>query len=338
MKKSYRKFIYIAVFLFIIFLIFKIKSIREIFYLILISFIISYILKPVMDKMIARFKIKKRAAAFFVISIIFIAFFGIIFLVVPNLLKESLNVEGTAKIIEKSFANIESKIKILKGNRIFGDIADNINKKLNYFLIKSSNKFFNLFLELFQNVFDLFVIPILSYYFLADSDKLDRFFIFLFPCEFRNIVRKIKEDVDKVLLKYILSQIFLSIIIGACTFVILIFYGIQFPLLLSVLNAFFNIIPYFGPIIGAIPIILVAFLKSKKAVLYVAIWLNVIQQIEGNIICPKLTGSSIDMHPLLVIILITIGEKIGGVAGMIFAIPVGIIVRVIYEDINYYLF
>ena len=63
-----------------------------------------------------------------------------------------------------------------------------------------------------------------------------------------------------------------------------------------------------------------------------------IQQIEGNILSPKITGDSTNMHPIIIIILLLIGEKLGGFVGMIIAVPIGVIIKVIYEDINDYLF
>jgi predicted PurR-regulated permease PerM len=60
--------------------------------------------------------------------------------------------------------------------------------------------------------------------------------------------------------------------------------------------------------------------------------------VEGNIISPKITGDSISMHPLTVILLLVIGDKIAGFAGMVLAVPIGVVLKIIYEDLNYYLF
>ncbi len=100
----------------------------------------------------------------------------------------------------------------------------------------------------------------------------------------------------------------------------------------------FNIIPYFGPVIGSLPAILIAFTKSPKTALWAFILLYFIQQIEGDILSPKITGDSVDMHPLTVILLLLIGGKIYGFVGMVLAIPIGVIMKIIYEDLNYYLF
>jgi predicted PurR-regulated permease PerM len=130
----------------------------------------------------------------------------------------------------------------------------------------------------------------------------------------------------------------LCLIVGVLTFFVLIFFKVQFPVLLSIFNAVINIVPYFGPLIGAIPAIIVALLQSPTKALYTTLFLFLIQQVEGNLLSPQITASSIKMHPLLIIILLLIGEKIGGFFGMILAIPIGVIIKVIYEDIDYHMY
>jgi len=77
---------------------------------------------------------------------------------------------------------------------------------------------------------------------------------------------------------------------------------------------------------------------SPYKALYVFIAYLIIQQIEANIIAPKITGETINIHPVVIILLILIGQKIGGVFGMIVCIPIAAMIKIIYEDINYYFF
>ena len=131
-------------------------------------------------------------------------------------------------------------------------------------------------------------------------------------------IKKSREDVDKVLGKYILGQLLLSLLVGIMTFIGMLILGIKFPLLLAFLNALLNIIPYFGAVLGAIPAIVVALVEGPNKILWVILTFLIIQQIEGNLIAPKITAESIDMHPILIIILLLIGEQIGGLLGMVF--------------------
>ena len=113
---------------------------------------------------------------------------------------------------------------------------------------------------------------------------------------------------------------------------------VKFPFVLSIINAIANIIPYFGPIIGGVPIIFIALTGSVTIGILATIGVIVIQQVEGNFLAPKITGDSTNMHPIIIIILLILGEKLGGVIGMILIVPIAVIIKVIYDDINYYLF
>ena len=138
--------------------------------------------------------------------------------------------------------------------------------------------------------------------------------------------------------RYIISQLLLSVIIGALSTVALIILNVRFGIILGIFNGIFNIVPYFGPIIGGIPSVFVALIESPNKALWTAIAVFIIQQIEGNILSPKITGDSTNMHPIIIIILLLIGEKLGGFIGMIIIVPIAVIIKVIYEDINDYLF
>ncbi|BDR86360.1 hypothetical protein N071400001_09680 [Clostridium tetani] len=218
------------------------------------------------------------------------------------------------------------------------ELLHHIYSKVDTIINKTFMNIFDKTVSLGENIMDIFIIPIISYYFLVDWKKINSRLIVLFPMKIRTVVQRIMKDIDKILTRYIVVQIILSALIGAVTFIILILLKVDFPILLSVINAFFNIIPYFGPILGSIPAILVALTISTKKALWTAICLYLIQQIEGNIISPKFIGDNISMHPLLIIILLIIGGELWGVLGMILAIPLGVIIKVIYEDLNYYIF
>jgi predicted PurR-regulated permease PerM len=141
------------------------------------------------------------------------------------------------------------------------------------------------------------------YYFLCDGDKIYTKSLLLLSTEKRELIRKFLRDIDRVLTRYITSQLLLSGLIGLLTFGLLLILKVKFPLWISILNAILNIIPYFGPIFGAVPAVIVALLDSPVKALWVIIGMFIIQQIEGDILAPKMTGDSTDMHPFVIIIL-----------------------------------
>lgn len=109
-------------------------------------------------------------------------------------------------------------------------------------------------------------------------------------------------------------------------------------MLLSLMNGILNVIPYIGAPLGGVIVILVAIVNGNASWMYIIIWMLVSQAVESNIISPLIIGESVNMHPLMIIVLLILGGEIGGFIGMVLAIPVGVIIKVLYIDINHFLF
>ncbi|MBE6049467.1 MAG: AI-2E family transporter [Clostridium sp.] len=339
LKKLIKQKLYILIILVIILfslLYFCSYAFRKTVLVVFISYIIAYILTP-LKRLIKTKKMKDSTIAILIIGGIILLISIIIILLVPFVVREINNFEEDVKNIIEVIRDKIDKLHIINESYI-QLIFSQINLKVSQMTESVSTKGVDYLISIGEDAISFAIIPIVVYYFLADSKKISRKLYSFVPLNKRNIVKKICDDIDKMLGRYILSQIFLSGIVFACTFVILMIFKIRFFAILAIFNGILNIVPYFGPVLGAIPIVLISFIDSSRKGIWVTILIFIVQQVEGNILSPKITGDSIDMHPLLIIILLMIGENFGGFIGMIMAIPIGVIVKVIYEDINYYLF
>ncbi|MCB2288244.1 AI-2E family transporter [Clostridium sp. CS001] len=315
----------------------RIPIIKQIVSLVFISFAMSYILKPLYVFLVKKGMGKRIASALIVgglLGLILVVFI----VVIPSIFSEGLNINKAIEDVEKYLVNANMKINVLKTNKVMSSIMNNVYQKSNTQLFLIFDKIFDSIMGIGENMITYMVSPLIIYYFLSDSENMINKALIILPPEGRNITKKIIEDIDKVLGRYIISQLVLCGIITVATFLILVFMKVDFPLILSLMNGVFNIIPYFGPLFGVIPAILIALLISPKTALYTAVWLFALQQIEGSVLSPKIIGDSISMHPLTVILLLIIGGGISGILGMIVAVPLGVVIKVIYEDLNYYLF
>ena len=333
-KKTIIKIMLILLLILIITFYFKSKILREVVGVLLVSFILSYALKPIYKYLVQKTNLNQRFLAGALILLLVISFVSVIVFLIPVLFSEGLNLEEIFKIGEDIASWINENIKSNK-YEVFNSLSKELSSKLNVFIVKISQSILETIISFTQNIISLAVIPIVIYYFLADNSIISSKFYLLFPISKRKLVKKIANDIDKILGKFILSQFFLCGIIGVLTFIILIVLDVNYPLWLALLNSVVNIIPYFGPIFGAIPAVIVAATASPTKAVYTALAFFIIQQVEGNILAPLITSNSIRMHPLIIIILLMVGEKMGGFIGMILAVPVGVIIKVIYEDINY---
>jgi predicted PurR-regulated permease PerM len=114
-------------------------------------------------------------------------------------------------------------------------------------------------------------------------------------------------------------------------------FKIRFALIIALINGVTNMIPYFGPIIGLIPAIVAAASQSWSKVVIVTIAFFIIQQIESNLVSPRLVGDSIGMHPVFVMIVILLGGKYYGPTGMVLSVPIAGAVKVLVQySIKFY--
>lgn len=339
MKKPWIKFalkaFLIAALIFIIYRLMNIRIIKDVVSMIFISFLLSYVLKPIQEFLYKKGINKKASAIILILSIIgIIAGFVIYF--VPIVLKEGEHFYESLEDIKNSMSYMYSTL--MEKNKFFMYLNGELEYRVRSFTNSLLLKVLDGVVSFGENVLSFAVVPVLSYYFLGEGEFFYNKFMLLIPRTKRTATRNIFNDIDKILSRYVASQFLLSILIGGLTFIVLISLKVDFPIILSVINGIANIIPYFGPIIGAVPPILMALLISPSKALWVTVLLLIIQQIEGNILSPKIIGDSISMHPIIVIILLILGGKIGGFTGMVLAVPLGVVIKIIYEDVNYYLF
>jgi predicted PurR-regulated permease PerM len=102
--------------------------------------------------------------------------------------------------------------------------------------------------------------------------------------------------------------------------------------LMGTLIGFFNIIPYFGPIIGSVPVVLVSLFIDPPKALTALIIIIIIQQIDGNFLDPKIVGENVGVSPFWIITSVTVGGNLFGIPGMILGVPVVVLIKTIIEE------
>lgn len=182
-----------------------------------------------------------------------------------------------------------------------------------------------------MNIFDwillITVIPVLVFYFLKDYDQIKTFFKKLIPRRHHAYIVEILHITDEKLGYYIRGQLLVSLFIGLMSYLLFSFLKIEYPMILAIILGITNIIPYFGPILGMIPVVLLTLTHSTKLVFAVIIAIIFIQMIENNFISPYILGKSTNLHPVTIIFILLFGGKIFGILGMILAVPFFTIVR-----------
>lgn len=312
-------------------------SVKKIINMIIVSIIIAYVFIPARKFLEQKLKIGKKTSSVLIILILIGIFISSILVIVPSLFNEAENIsnmiEGIGNFMQETMEKSRMN-KIPMINNMYNSMLKKGNDFINNYMSNSIDDL----IKISGDVISYAVCPIMIYYLLSEGNEIYEKIMLILPTGKRVVTKKILSDIDRVLSRYIVSQLLLCGIIGVLTFVLLIIFKVKFPIWISLLNALFNIIPYFGPILGMIPAAVSALIDSPMKCLYVILGMFVIQQIEGNILSPKITGDSTEMHPFAIIVLLLIGDELGGFIGMVLVVPIAVIIKVLYDDINYYLF
>jgi len=168
-------------------------------------------------------------------------------------------------------------------------------------------------------VLAVLLIPFWTFYLLLDAERLAQSAKHNIPSVIREDVLKIMTLADAAFGSYLRGQLFLGLIIGSVSAIAFTIMGVRFSLFLGMVAGAFELIPNIGPLLGAIPAVLVALTQSPILALWVALYALGIQQVENLFITPRVVGRSVKLHPVVVMMVLVIGSELGGLAGLFLA-------------------
>lgn len=188
-----------------------------------------------------------------------------------------------------------------------------------------------------NGLFDFFVSLIVSVYILLERKQILGFIKKLAGVIFKektyNALGKYFNNTNAIFFKFLSSQILDGFVIGVLTSIAMMILGVRYAILLGFLIGLSNLIPYFGAIVGVgIAIIITIFTGGITQAIWLAIIVIILQQIDANIINPKIVGNSLKISPLLVIFAVTVGGAYFGVLGMFLAVPVFTVLKILIQD------
>jgi predicted PurR-regulated permease PerM len=177
----------------------------------------------------------------------------------------------------------------------------------------------------------LLIIPFWLFYVLKDKDRGIAAFNNMLPRSSRPDVWRIVRIINGVLSSYIRGQLLLAVAVGVATVIGMLIVGAPYALLLGLISAVTEVIPVIGPVLGAIPgLAVAAFTGDWVLLLKVLVVYVLVQQLENNLLVPKIQGDSVKLHPAMIMVALVIGSQVAGLLGLIVAVPVAAILRDLY--------
>lgn len=229
------------------------------------------------------------------------------------------------------FDTVNEFFKVFTGDQ-FAETIKNITTTV-------APSLFNFMSSVTTNVFNAIMGIIVSFYFLACKDRLlyqtRKFLCAYVPKKFLPKIFEVGNLTNKMFGRYIYGRVLDSAIIGIICFICMSIFNWNYALLISVIVGITNIIPVFGPFLGAIPSIFILLLIDPFQALWFTVFIIALQQIDGNIIGPRVVGSSIGISGFWIMVSVIIGGGLFGVVGMFIAVPIfAIVYALIGENVN----
>ena len=168
---------------------------------------------------------------------------------------------------------------------------------------------------------DFVLVLVISFYLLKDGPNLRQRTMSVVPSRHHRTVTFVEENLARVLGGYLRGQLIMAASVGITAGLGCWFLGLPYAVVLGLLAGLFELIPMFGPILSAIPAILVALFMPFPTVVWVALFFLILQQFETNVLAPRITGHAVGLHPLGALFALLAGFQLAGLLGALFAVP-----------------
>lgn len=314
--------------------IFVVSTFSDLFLILVISFTLTFILKPVVDS------IENLGAARWVaVLMVFLGLGSIAVLAVMmlfpvistqvNQISAAFSKERLTVMLNDLSAQISTQVPFLK--------SDAIREQLSSTLVAIGNSAGEALSGLLSTAATLAIVPFITFFMLSDYYNMQKSIIRSMPNKYFEMALNIIYKIEDQLSKYIRGTVTESVIVGIIYTIIYFSLGINYATVLGLIGGFTNVIPFAGPFIGAIPTLLITIVQfgDLRMLIPIAVATIAVQQIDQMFVQPAVFSKIMDIHPLTMFLVILIGNETLGVMGMVLAVPIYTVILVTAKETNW---
>ena len=296
--------------------------------------VLTYLLAPMMKKL--EKKVPKWLAVLICLIVLLLIITALIYLIIPQLYSSietivtnapayAEKIYGWIDVILADHPEAESQVSSLIGS-FSGSITDIMKNQVLPSLGSVVTNVTTGVVYILKSIYNIVIGIVVSIYLLANLEKFEsgcrRLLYTIFSIEKAEKIRTALKFVDKTFMGFITGKLLDSAIIGLICYIFCVLVNTEYELLIAVIVGVTNIIPFFGPFIGAIPSALIILLVSPVKCLIFIVFIIILQQVDGNLIGPKILGNSIGINGFWVMFSIILGAGLFGFWGMLLGVPV----------------
>jgi len=292
--------------------------VRDIILELFVALLLMTILEPLVGRL-SKIKIPRAISVFISYVLVIGILGGVIALLVPTL-------------IEQTTSFLNALPGYISNTGITKDFGDQVVSGLLSTVGDAPGKIFQFTFSIFNNVLAIFTVLVFAFYMLLAREKLEDQLGFFFGDEKKKELGKVIDTLEHRLGGWVRGELILMFMIGLGVYIGLLLLGIPFALPLSILSGILEIIPYLGPVISAVPGILIGFGISPVAGLGVTALYFLVHQLENYILVPKIMEKSVGVSPIVTLIALAVGARLAGIVGVIISVPTVITIQVLVKE------
>lgn len=305
---------------------------RDVVLLVLLAVLTAAALTPAVNKLRAR-GLSRTAAVIIIYAVLFLGGVSLLMVFIPVFFSEIKEFLGNwPKYSERLgvfFSGIEAYIQALgfafDKQAFFTDIEGSVG---NWF-----GGLFSTTINLFQGFIHAIGFFFLALYLSLEEKGIEKFFLMLTPDQYHDHALSIASRMQGKVSQWLFGQAILMLIAFTIYYIGLSIIGVPYALAIAFFGGLMEILPYIGPVLAAVPAILVGLLYSPGLGLAALVFYLIAHQVEAHIVAPQVMKRSADLNPVALIIAILVGIELGGPLGVILAVPVTMMLSVFIEDI-----
>jgi predicted PurR-regulated permease PerM len=308
-----------------------------------IAVILAYVLNPPVKFLTARTRLSRTLTVASVYLALVVVLILALVAFVPGLIQQVTNINVVFQnIVEEVSSFFERPLFIFGFPIDLRDVYQEVSGTLQSIVSPLASQTVSFLIGLASGFAWLIFILIVSFYLLKDLGKLGRFIYEMVPPGYQDEVRRLGEEINVIWSAFFRSQLVLCAVVGTIVGVTMRVVGVRNALILGIIAGVLEIIPNVGPTIAAIPAVLIAYFQGSTylplsngwlALLVIGLYV-VIQQLENNILVPRIIGRSLNLHPLVVIIGAIAGASLAGILGMFLAAPTLASLRIVGKYVH----
>lgn len=323
--------------IFIILLFWLVYYLRDLFLVLLTSVVIASAIEPA-TKWFARWRVPRLPAVLTVYAIIVGVGIGLAYLFIPLITNELGRFSSAFPTYVDTLRNANPLTGFGAVEETVGDITGNLPveegvQAIQRALTAFSANIFDSVSKIFGGVLSFLLIFVISFYLAVQERGINDFLRLIVPTRHEAYVIDLWGRSQDKIGKWMQGQLLLGLLIGVLVYLGLTILGVPYAFTLAVLAMVAELIPLFGPIIAAIPAVLLGFLESATLGFLVVGFYVIVQQFENNLIYPLIVQKVVGVPPLVVIIALIIGAKLAGFLGILLSVPIAAALLEFTDDV-----